>query len=251
VVATWLTALACLGVALAFREPSGGREVIGAPLQRCREAWQAIVLGARHVFTARSVLLLLLAALLIDSFVRIFLTFASNYYRLIELPAFCNGLLGSGLALLGFAVAPVARRLVMHRSATCNFLLLAALVFAGLTGLWIAWPIWGAWVVLPFGLAMSGLQFFAAHYLNLWTDSRVRATVLSFRGVALNLGYAAAGAAFAGLNAHVRGELPGASENEIFGNALQWLAPTFFLMAIAGIAWVRLGRAAWGPYGPR
>lgn len=235
VYATLATSILCLIVALNFREPPGhdatGRHAVG-------RAWQNVLEGAVHVFTSRRILFLMVAALLIDSFVRIFLTFASNYYRLIELPPFVNGLLGSGLALLGFAVAPVARRLVARRSVITNYALVAALVMIGLTGTAMAWPYWGAWVVVPLGLSMSALQFFTSNYLNQWTASQVRATVLSFRGVAFNLGYAMAGILFAQLTAHLRSTHTGTDETSIFGMALQWLPPTFLLCGI--ILWLSL-----------
>ncbi|MBU3666351.1 MAG: MFS transporter [Chthoniobacterales bacterium] len=225
VYATLATSILCLVVALNFREPPtdtrGGRHAIG-------RAWQNVVEGAIRVFTSRRILFLMVASLLIDSFVRIFLTFASNYYRLIELPALVNGLLGSGLALLGFAVAPLAKRMVAHRGVVTNYAVVAVLVLTGLAGTAMALPYWGAWVVVPLGVAMSALQFFTSNYLNQWTESHVRATVLSFRGVAFNLGYAVAGILFAQLTAHLRAAHPGADENSIFAMSLPWL-PAIFL----------------------
>lgn len=229
VYATLVTAVLCLLVALNFREPPGcaavGRHAVG-------RAWQNVMEGAIHVFTSRRILFLMVAALLIDSFVRIFLTFASNYYRLIELPPFVNGLLGSGLALLGFAVAPLAKRMVAHRGVVANYTIVAALVLVGLTGTAMAWPYWGAWVVVPLGISMSMLQFFTSNYLNQWTDSQVRATVLSFRGVAFNLGYAIAGILFAQLTGHLRAAHPGAGENSIFAMSLPWLPSVFLVCGI-------------------
>jgi MFS family permease len=223
--ATLITSIACLFVALNFREPPthlpGGHHAVG-------RAWQNVIEGAVHVFTSRRILFLMVAALVIDSFVRIFLTFASNYYRLIELPPFVNGMLGSALALLGFGVAPLAKRMVAHRGVVANYFVVAGLVLIGLTGTAMAWPYWGAWVVVPLGVAMSALQFFTSNYLNEWTESNVRATVLSFRGVAFNLGYAVAGILFAQLTAHLRGAHPGAGENAIFAMSLPWL-PSVFL----------------------
>lgn len=230
VYATLATSVACLCVALGFREPPVQASHGKHPVSR---AWHNIVEGAVHVFTSRKVLFLMIAALLLDSFVRIFLTFASNYYRLIALPEYVNGLLGSGIALLGFAVAPLAKRMVASRHATANFTAVALLVLVGLGGAAMAWRLWGAWVVLPFGIAMSLLQFFASNYLNLWTESHVRATVLSFRGVAFNLGYAVAGVLFAQLTSHLRGVHSGADENLIFGSALSWLPPAFLACGIA------------------
>lgn len=230
VYATLATSVACLCVALGFREPPVQASHGKHPVSR---AWHNIVEGAVHVFTSRKILFLMIAALLLDSFVRIFLTFASNYYRLIALPEYVNGLLGSGIALLGFAVAPLAKRMVASRHATANFTAVALLVLVGLGGAAMAWRLWGAWVVLPFGIAMSLLQFFASNYLNLWTESHVRATVLSFRGVAFNLGYAVAGVLFAQLTSHLRGVHSGADENLIFGSALSWLPPAFLVCGIA------------------
>jgi hypothetical protein len=102
----------------------------------------------------------------------------------------------------------------------------------------MALPYWGAWVVVPIGISMSMLQFFTSNYLNLWTESNVRATVLSFRGVAFNLGYAAAGVLFARLTAHLRGVHPGADENAIFALALDWLPAAFLLCGI--LLWIAL-----------
>jgi MFS family permease len=239
VYATLATSLLCLAVAINFRESP--RQ---APDDRnaLRHAWNNILEGAVHVFTSRQILFLLLGALLIDSFVRIFLTFASNYYRLIDLPPFVNGILGSALALLGFAAAPLAKKMVARRSVATNFIATACLAFVGLVGTALAWPIWGAWVLVPLGLAMSLLQFFTSNYLNQWTDSHVRATVLSFRGMAFNLGYALAGLFFAGLTARLRATHLGADENTIFAMALPWLPSTFLACAILLWTTLRLTR---------
>lgn len=235
VYATLATSVACVLVALNFREPpvdtSHGQNAVG-------RAWHNIVQGALHVFTSRRILLLMLTALLIDSFVRIFLTFGSNYYRLIQLPEYVNGLLGSALALLGFAVAPLAKNMTSRFGPVANYSSVAALVVLGLTGTSMAVPYWGAWVVVPLGIGMSMLQFFTSNYLNLWTESNVRATVLSFRGVAFNLGYAAAGVLFARLTAYLRGAHPGADENAIFALAIDWLPAAFLLCGI--LLWIAL-----------
>jgi MFS family permease len=223
--ATFATSLVCLAVALNFREPPApdpsGHHAVG-------RAWQNVVAGAIQVFTSRRILFLMAAALLLDTFIRLFLTFASNYYRLIELPPFVNGLIGSGLALLGLAVAPVARAMAGRFGPVTNYTIIGATVLLGLVGTAMAWPVWGAWVVVPLGISMSALQFFTSNYLNLWADPSIRATVLSFRGVAFNLGYAAAGLLFAQLTAHLRLTHPEAGETAVFGLALPWL-PTVFL----------------------
>ena len=42
-------------------------------------------------------------------------------------------------------------------------------------------------------LTLSNIRLFPSHYLNAITDSEIRATVLSFKGIVFNLGYGMAG----------------------------------------------------------
>lgn len=229
---TLVTACGAVPVTLLMREPPR------AAGPHAENPWHTIVAGARHVFTVRRVLLLLATGLLCDSFVRLFLTLGSNYYRLIELPEVLNGVLGAALAALGFVVAPVARRLVHRCGVVGNFSLVGGLVLVGLLGLTMVLPRWGVWVLLPLGLAMGGLQFFLAHYLNQWTDSAVRATVLSFRGFAFNLGYGALGLFFAALCSRLRGQHGDWNEEQILAAALVWLPGSFALISMLTLALV-------------
>jgi hypothetical protein len=119
------------------------------------------------------------------------------------------------------------------------FCLLAALIFLGLLGLCLATPVWGVWVVIPLGLSMPMMSYFVSSYLNQWTDSALRATVLSFRGVALNIGYAVAGMGFAGVASSIRASGSCPSENAIFGKALLSLPIAFAL------GWIALTLIAW------
>jgi len=236
---TLATSIPCLLVTLGFRECHPPAGALGATL---RTAGANIWRGAIWIAHERRVLLLILAGLVADSFVRLFLTFGSNYYRLIELPTWTNGLLGSGMALLGFAAAPIARRLVRDRTAPQNFLALGGVVLLGLVGAALATPLIGVWVLVPLGLAMSALSFFLSHYLNAWAPSDVRATVLSFRGLAFNLGYGLLGVAFAALTAH----LGGANPNATLHRSLEWLPPAFAFCAgvCAWFAWRSRARIA-------
>ena len=229
--ATSIPALIC---ALAMREPpSKGKQETAR--QTLRSAMANIFGAARFVFRDPRVRLLLLAAMLFDSLVRLFLTFGSNYYRLIEIPEFVNGFLGSFYALLGFLAAGMARRMGSRFSPAQAFFLVAAFIFTGLLGLCLGTPRWGVWVVIPLGLSMPILSFYVSSYLNEWTDSKIRATVLSFRGMALNMGYAAIGIGFACLVSSIRAASPDLSEGAIFGKALYAL-PTTFALGWLGIA---------------
>ncbi len=235
--ATSVLALIC---ALAMREPPsrGKPETAQPPLGN---AIANILEAARFVFRDPRVRLLLLSAMLFDSLVRLFLTFGSNYYRLIEIPEFVNGFLGSFYALLGFLAAGLARRMGARFSPVQAFSLVAVLIFTGLLGLCFGTPQWGVWVVIPLGLSMPILSFYVSSYLNEWTDSKIRATVLSFRGMALNVGYAAVGVGFACLVSSIRVASPGLSEGAIFGQALFALPTTFALgwLGIALFGWLK------------
>ena len=174
-----------------------------------------------------------------DSIVRLFLTVASNYYRLIALPDAVFGLIGSGFAVIGFFAPVLARRLVSRWKIEWNFTLVAALTIAGLAGVSLIWPIYGLIWMVPLGVAMSLIQFFVSHYLNkVVTDSRQRATVLSFRGLAFNLAYGVVGLLFAGLT-HLLGKR--SPPDVVFVKALGWL-PWYFAgsLALLAVAWSRL-----------
>jgi len=231
---TLATAVPCFLVTLGLQEC---RPPLGSLRAALRTANANVWRGAVWIAGNRRVLLLVLAGLLGDSFVRLFLTFESNYFRLIDLPPASYGVLGSAMALLAYVAAPIARRLVASQAVQRNFAGLAGVILVGLVGAAFAtsWP--GVWVIVPLGLAMSALSFFLSHYLNAWAPSDVRATVLSFRGLAFNLGYGILGLAFAALTARLGG--PHADPNATLHRALAWLPPAFLVCAgiCAGFAW--------------
>ncbi len=233
---TLATAVPALVCALLMREPPGRPPMQQAPIAG---AIRNIFSAARFVFTSRRILLLLLVAVLFDSTVRIFLTFASNYYRLIGLPEFTNGILGSAYALLGFVAAFFARKLTGRMPVWAVFILVGGILFAGLCGLAVATPVWGVWVLLPIGLAMPMLYYFLSNFLNEWTDSSIRATVLSFRGMAMNLGYGFAGISFAAVTAGIRASSPGLTQNELFHRSLLSLPAAFAVGAVLVAAFAR------------
>lgn len=231
----WMTLVMSLGAvacAAAMREPP--REATAFDLRR---VVQNITQAAVFVFSTRKIFFLLMAGVLLDSFVRLFLTFGSNYYRLIEIPPFLYGILGSGSAVLGFLAAIVARRLNTKAPPVAIFFILAGLVFIGLVATGFAVPRWGVLVVVPLGLAMPMAGFFLSTYLNAWTGSELRATVLSFRGVVMNIGYGMAGLAFAAVTSGLRSADLSAHEDVLFARSLISLPFAFILCMLVLILW--------------
>ena len=229
-------------VTLRMRETSGAKATTTAA-----DTWRATMATGRWIVATPLVLAVILGGFCFDSIVRLFLTIASNYYRLIGLPEASFGLIGSGFALLGFFTPPLARRLAERQGMAGNFAIVATLILAGLTGVSFVVPIYGLLFLLPLGVAISLTGFFVSHYLNAAvTDSGQRATVLSFRGLAFNLAYGAVGLLFAQLSFALRNAGP---PQVVFAKALGWL-PWYFVASTALVvlveSWLlkRAGRKA-------
>ena len=142
---------------------------------------------------------IILAAMVLDSSVRQFLTLASEYWNVIDLPIASYGLIGSGMALLGLFVPRIARILTEKSTPVKNFLFTSGAVLIGLTGLGFAIPIWG---IVPAIFLYASIQltgFFVSRYLNEAAPSEQRATVLSFRGLTTNFSYGGVSIMYSGL----------------------------------------------------
>lgn len=228
-------AVLALLATLNFREPG--------PRGRARfsvgPTWRVTFETGRWIAQTPLAFGVILAGMCFDSIVRLVLTIASNYYRLIAVPEAAFGLIGSGFAVIGFLVPALARRLVIRWKITGNLALVAALTLAGLSGAAFVWPVYGLLWLVPLGAAMSLTQFYVSHYLNKAVmDSRQRATVLSFRGLAFNLAYGGVGLLFAGLT-HGLGRHN--TPDDVFVKALGWL-PWYFVatVAVLAVSWKRL-----------
>jgi hypothetical protein len=79
--------------------------------------------------------------------------------------------------------------MVATNSLARNYALLAVTVLIGLLGVACRWTYGGVIFILPLVGAMMALGYMVSYYLNAMVDSSHRATVLSFKGVAFNLGY--------------------------------------------------------------
>ncbi len=227
-----VTAVATLAVAFGLREP-GKREADATNPAAAGQRAGASALS--HLLAAGSwiahtplALFAILAGVTLDSIVRLFMTFSSSYFRLIGLPAASYGLIGAALGGLGLVVSPLARRLVTRGRPAGNYALLAAVILAGFVGVALRWPGWGVVFVVPLAMAMSAVAYLVSFYLNAAVDSRQRATVLSFKGLAFNLGYGLVSLAFAGALRTLRG----GNAEETFGRTLPWL-PVWLCLTLA------------------
>lgn len=175
-------------------------EGLGSLLAPFRQIYSA----AQWTLGHRFVLFVILAALALDSVGRQFAVLSSEYYRIIDIPVSWFGFVGAGMSLIGIANARFSRYLVSNHSPFFNFLVLSLILMLGLIGISFAIPLYG--VIFAVGaFAMMGMvQFQASYYLNREADSRIRATVLSFKGLALNLGLGFASLLYTALVASLR-----------------------------------------------
>ena len=188
-----ITAVITLWVALGLKEPKVKTAHV-SPSDQDRSgpeatAWHLVTKAGSWIVKTPVALFVITTGVLIDSVVRLFLTFSSSYLRMIEIPEAVFGLIGATMGGLGLIVSPIARRMVRTNSVARNYGLIAFTVLLSLVGVACRWNYWGALFIVPLASAMMALGYIVSYYLNALVDSSHRATVLSFKGVAFNLGY--------------------------------------------------------------
>lgn len=185
-------------------------------------------------------LVIILTGLVFDNSIRMVVTLTSQYYRLIHLPEATFGLIGSGMAVIGMFIPRIALRLVNSRSPLFNLGIITVLTLGGLTGMSFFFPVIGLIPVMLLSGVMYLLRFFQSHYLNKIISSDQRATILSFKGLSINLAYGVVGILYSLLVAILRRDLstahPGiiadALENTVFIQSIGWF-PLYFLLTFA------------------
>lgn len=245
---SFLSSLIVLAMALRMKEASvEEHESVRATLAK---SWRQSITASKWIWVTAFPFGVILAAMVLDSVVRQFLTLASEYWNVIDLPIASYGLIGSGMALMGVFVPRFARILADKYSPVQNFIFVGVGVLLGLMGLSMAIPYWG---ILPTILLYAGIQmtgYFVSRYLNEAAPSEQRATVLSFRGLSTNFFFGMVALMYAGLISSIRSgatQLDGGAsfEDAVFVESLGWF-PGFFLVAVLVICFLhrlRFGRS--------
>ena len=224
------------------------------PHDNCRksvfEAFRVTFQAGKWILQTPFALVIIATGMLFDNIIRTVLTINSQYYRLINLPEATFGLIGSSLAALGLLIPRFARVLTITHSPAFNLGIMAFLTLIGLIGMTVFIPIFGLVPVILLYCVMFLLGYFLSHYLNRITDSRQRATVLSFKGLSFNLAYGFVGLLYSFLLRAVRSQISDihpslageALENVVFVQSLQWF-PWYFgftLVVLLIFAWWKL-----------
>ncbi len=201
-----------------------------------------IIQAGRWILKTPFVVIAILMGLVFDSVIRMIITMASQYYRVIQIPEAMFGIIGSAVAMLGLFIPSVARRLVQRHTPFFNLCLISVLTMSGLIGMCFFFPIFGLIpAMLLFG-NMYFIGFFLSHYLNRATNSDQRATVLSFKGLCFNLGYGLIGILYSILlsflraeDQHLKPHLEGeALKNIVFMDSMVWF-PWYFGLSLAAL----------------
>jgi len=246
---TLIMALLTLMTTLRMREVAASGDMqAGLEAKTIPEAFRLVFRAGGWILRTPFVLIVILFGLLFDSVIRMLLTMNSQYYRLIGLPEAVFGIIGSGVALLGFVVPVYARYLADRHTPVYNLGVVSLLVGGGLVGMTFFWPVWGLLPALLLFATMYFVGFFVSHYLNRATGSEQRATVLSFKGLFFNLGYGLIGLLYSLLLAFLRrqesfvqaGLSPDQLQDRLFIESLAWF-PGYFVFCLA----LLLGFSAW------
>jgi MFS family permease len=237
------TALACLGVTLRMTEKRA-QVVKSAFWHSVGETWRSILKTGGWIWRTRTAFALIVFGLVFDSVIRLFLTVASNFYRLVGIEEGWYGVIGTGVSLLGLVTAGLMEKSAKAMSARQNFAWLAVAVFAGLMAAAHPQPGWaGIALVVPLFMSMRFLQFFLSHYLNEIVDSEQRATALSFRGLTINLAYGLTTLLFGWQTRWTGGRLNlGADDPQVFASALGAWPWWFAGLLLSAGGWVALRR---------
>jgi MFS family permease len=216
-------AVICLLITLGMREPP--RQVEGVSFGK---TVRFTLRTARWVFTNPRTLVVVLIGLAVDSIVRNFATITSSYYRLIELPEWSFGFIGAFIGLLGWFVPSIAKSLNRRYGTLANLGIAAAASLLGLALLVPAWPLFGLLPAMLLMTTIGFLGFTVSRALHAEADSSKRATVLSVKGLAFNLGYGFFSLSFSRLLAGFTDEPAGTA----LKSAFLWQVPAFAVVIL-------------------
>ncbi|SHO48414.1 MFS transporter [Desulfopila aestuarii] len=213
---TLILALLATFTAFLFQESDDQQQqrIKGQGFIRNMKAAMAVTLQAGNwIMQTPFALAVILFGMFYDHILRMLITLTSQYYRLIELPEASFGVLGAAMSLFGLYIPKLCEQMVDRYSPRQNMFLLLAITLAAIFIMRGFYPYIGLVAIAFVYVGLTMVSFFTSHYLNQITTSSQRATVLSFKGMAFNLGYGLIGILFALLMQQMRGVTAGAHPN--------------------------------------
>lgn len=238
---TLVNALVALGFAVALREPQDGRgardQTTGA-WKASRQAFASAVRTGRWILSQRAVWWIMLGGLMLDHVARFAVTVSSEFLRTTGWEEALLGPSMAAMSLIGLPLARLARYLIEKRSPVFNGGLLAVVTVLALTGMALVNALAAPWLPLPVVALLLTYSLFSvmilvqpllSTYLNKLAPPEQRATVLSFKGLALNVAYGGFGIIYARLFSSATN--PEQAQGEAFLDSL-WVLPVYFVLAV-------------------
>ncbi|MEM7700224.1 MAG: MFS transporter [Verrucomicrobiota bacterium] len=240
-------AIGVLIIALQMREPPSGLEQEGRSLgEALADSFRRTLSAGRWIMMTPAALMLLLIGLFFDSIIRLFYTVGSIWLEVIGYEPAQLGLISVAGSAAGILAAMLGEHLIRRFGPGFNFRFLSILVFIGVLSL--AFPIqyWSVMFLPTLWIGMRLLHYFLSNYLNRVTNAENRATVLSFRGLSMNLSYGLLTWLYGKQTYYLREgrELDGSEDpdvvtHEIFAEAVStwWI---YFAVVLVGLVAFRL-----------
>jgi MFS family permease len=242
---TFILAICALGTTLKMVDVES--ELSGIKHERPANAWAMTLNAGRWILKSPFALSVILFGMMFDGIVRMVITLSSQYYRMILLPESLFGLIGALVAMQGLVIPRIAKRIAENRSPSIAVWITAILSFTGLISMNFFWPYAGIIPALITFAAMGFNGFFVSYYMNQVAESDMRATVLSFKGLAYNISYGMLGVLYAlmlkankmGLDSQADGQ---SIENQVFTDTFVSFPATFVIwfLLLLGVYYVKL-----------
>ena len=227
---TLVFAIAAVVVSIMMREPK-----IESKAEEPASTLGGIITAAKWVYTTRFALLVIVAGVCIDGGIRIYYTLLSNYFRLIQIPDALFGTVSAVVSGLSFFFPVLAKRLHANYSPATNFTISGLLALAGLVWMSFAIPKIGVLAALPLAAAMSISTFLFSQYLNEVAIPSMRATILSIKGLAINLGYGWITLLYGLYSASIQRGDTSKSEIQVFAQSLPAL-PIYYAASLIAVS---------------
>ncbi len=187
---TFLMSLGALFAAFRMIEPPSFQKPdhphLGSAL---KDSFRRTFAAGRWVLATPAALMLLLVGLAFDSIIRLYYTVNSIWLDVLGFQPASFGVISVVGSIFGFFTATWGAKLIAAKTPGFNFRLIAMLTFIGIAS--FAFPIqfWSVIFLPTLWVGMRLLHYFLSNYLNRVTPEENRATVLSFRGMTMNLTY--------------------------------------------------------------